>query len=116
VNLLRTRPRPIEEPPAVALDVDALAAAVDAAEPIDGGPPVMLVSRNPPLLLLALPQDAEALPEILARRTFSVALGGRTASCHLHSTADGGETALLIGDVVSLSGSLGGASAARETS
>jgi hypothetical protein len=104
VNLLRTRPRPIEEPPAVALDIDALTAAIDAAEHSDGTPPVMLVSRNPPLLLLALPQDAEALPGILARRTFTVALGEQTASCHLHSTADGGETALLIGDVVALSG------------
>ena len=103
MNLLRTRPRPEPAPaaePAGVVDVDELAAAVQAAEGAEDRPPVMLVSRRPPLLLLAIPHDAPALSEILTNRRFSVQLGGRTAACHLHSTADGGETALLVGDVV----------------
>jgi flavin reductase (DIM6/NTAB) family NADH-FMN oxidoreductase RutF len=63
----------------------------------------MLVSRRPPLLLLALPQDAETLPGILTSRAFTVPLGERTAACHLHATADGGQNALLIGTVISVS-------------
>ena len=103
MNLLRTRPRPESMPaaePAGAVDVDELAAAVQAAEGAGDRPPVMLVSRRPPLLLLAIPHDAPALSEILTNRRFSVQLGARMAACHLHSTADGGETALLVGDVV----------------
>ena len=101
MNLLRIRPEPAPSGAAPgAIDVDELAAAVEASEGSRDRPPVMLVSRRPPLLLLAIPHDAPSLAEILTNRSFSVRLGDRTAACHLHSTADGGETALLVGDVV----------------
>ena len=106
MNLLRTRPRPAEQSlavaPSAAVDIDELAAAIDAAAERQDRPPVMLVSRRPPLLLMAIPHDAPSLSEILTSRAFSVQLGEQTASCHLHATADGGETALLVGDVVAL--------------
>lgn len=118
MDLLHLRPRELDAAPAspsAQLDVTALDSALitwgaEAAVSVDGaaGPsalvaqPVSLVSREPPLLLATIAQDAPALGELLMRRAFTVTLGRHAAHCRLHATADAGECAVIVGRVLAV--------------